>query len=108
MKHIFLIIILFLSFSITVLGQVDTCNYSISGEILDIDTSSDPLNYIDSDANGNAVAVGLSTNWTTSSIQLIGGSFRVRLQHQPDVKTASSGSNDGDTDFDLSFVLNIE
>tara|TARA_B110000046_G_C13015609_1_gene408550 strand:+ start:1345 stop:1962 length:618 start_codon:yes stop_codon:yes gene_type:complete len=71
-----------------------------------IDTESDPLNYNDSDANGNAV--GLSTNWTTPSTQLIGGNFRVRLQHQPDVKTASSGSNDGDTDFDLSFVLNIQ
>jgi hypothetical protein len=71
-----------------------------------IDTASDPLNYNDSDANGNSV--GLSTNWTTSSTLLTGGSFRVRLQHQPDIKTASSGSNDGDTDFDLSFVLNIE
>ena len=71
-----------------------------------IDNASDPLNYNDSDDNGNPV--GLSTNWTTSSTQLSGGTFRVRLQHQPDVKTATSGSNDGDTDFDLSFVLNIQ
>ena len=33
------------------------------------------------------------------------GTFTVRLQHQPDVKTATSGTNDGDTDFELQFVL---
>lgn len=71
-----------------------------------IDTSSDPLNYNDMDDNGNPV--GLSTNWTTSSTQLSGGSFTTRLQHQPDIKTATSGANDGDTDFELQFVLNIQ
>jgi hypothetical protein len=71
-----------------------------------IDTASDPLIYNDTDANGNSV--GLSTNWSTSSTQLTGGSFNVRLQHQPDVKSSTSGANDGDTDFDLSFVLNIQ
>jgi len=71
-----------------------------------IDNAADPINYNDSDANGNSV--GLSTNWTTPSTQLTGGNFTVRLQHQPDVKTASSGANDGDTDFELSFFLNIQ
>jgi hypothetical protein len=71
-----------------------------------IDTAADPINYNDQDENGNPV--GLSTTWTTSSTASSEGSFTVRLQHQPDVKTATSGSNDGDTDFALTFALNIE
>jgi len=71
-----------------------------------IDTASDPLNYSDEDENGNPV--GLVTSWTTPVTPSTGGMFRVRLQHQPDVKTATTGSMDGDTDFDLTFVLNVE
>jgi len=71
-----------------------------------IDNASDPINYNDSDANGNSV--GLSTNWSTEGSQVSSGTFTVRLQHQPDVKTASSGATDGDTDFELQFVLNIQ
>jgi hypothetical protein len=71
-----------------------------------IDAVSDPLVYNDVDENGNAV--GLSTSWTTPSSVLSGGIFTTRLQHQPDVKTSTSGANDGDTDFELSFVLNIQ
>lgn len=69
-------------------------------------TGTEAINYIDTDDNGNPV--GLFTSWTTSSTPLAEGMFRVRLQHQPDVKTSTSGVNDGDTDFDLTFVLNIE
>lgn len=71
-----------------------------------IDTASDLINYNDQDENGDPV--GLSTSWTTSSTTSAGGSFVVRLQHQPDVKTSTTGSNDGDTDFALTFVLNIQ
>jgi hypothetical protein len=71
-----------------------------------IDNGSDPLNYNDMDGNGNAI--GLSTTWTTSSSQLSGGSFTARLQHQPGVKTSTSGATDGDTDFELQFVLTIQ
>ena len=71
-----------------------------------IDAAADPINYNDADENGNPV--GLSSTWTTSSTASSGASFTVRLQHQPDVKTATSGSNDGDTDFELTFALNIE
>lgn len=70
------------------------------------DNASDPINYNDTDGNGNPV--GLSTSWTTSQEALSGGSFRVVLKHQPDIKSSSSGVNDGDSDFDLSFVLNIQ
>ena len=68
-----------------------------------LDSASDPINYNDSDGNGNPV--GLNTSWTTGSAST--GSFFVQLQHQPDVKTATSGSTDGDTDFELGFDLNI-
>jgi hypothetical protein len=71
-----------------------------------IDAAADPINYNDEDENGNPV--GLSSTWTTSSTASSGASFTVRLQHQPDVKTATSGSNDGDTDFELTFALTIQ
>ena len=71
-----------------------------------IDNSADPLNYNDVDGNGNPL--GLSTTWTTSSTQLSGGTFIVNLKHQPGVKTSTSSASDGDTDFNLSFVLNIQ
>tara|TARA_B100002052_G_scaffold123341_1_gene113407 strand:- start:825 stop:1427 length:603 start_codon:yes stop_codon:yes gene_type:complete len=68
-----------------------------------IDNASDPLVYNDTDGNGNPV--GLNTSWTTAGA--ITGTFTVQLQHQPDVKTATSGATDGDTDFALTFNLNI-
>ena len=69
------------------------------------DDASTGVNYNDMDENSNPV--GLSTEWTTGAAQS-GASFRVRLQHQPDIKTGTTGVNDGDTDFDLDFVLNIQ
>lgn len=71
-----------------------------------IDTASDAISYNDQDENGNPV--GLSTTWTTATTGLSGGAFTVRLKHQPDVKTSTSGANDGETDFNLPFVLNIQ
>ena len=69
-----------------------------------IDNASDAINYDDRDENGNPV--GLQTSWTTGPVG--SGTFTVRLQHQPDLKSATTGADDGDTDFDLTFVLNIE
>jgi len=71
-----------------------------------IDNAADPLNYNDFDDNSNPV--GLSTTWTTSASQLSGATFTARLQHQPAVKTATSGANDGETDFELSFFMSIQ
>ena len=71
-----------------------------------IDNASDPVNYTDKDSKGNPI--GLNSTWETSKTQLSNGSFKVRLQHQPDLKTSTSGANDGDTDFELDFVLNIK
>ena len=50
----------------------------------------------------------IGTLAATSTTPLTVGTFTVRLQHQPGVKTATSGANDGDTDFNLQFVLNIQ
>ena len=72
-----------------------------------IDKASDPLVYNDKDENN--YPVGLSTTWTTSASALAAGTFTVRLQHQPDgLKTATSGVEAGDADFNLTFVLNIQ
>ena len=68
--------------------------------------SADPINYKDKDGNQNNL--GLETEWTTPNTVTDGGKFRVILKHQPDIKTSSSDSEDGDTDFDLEFVLNID
>ncbi len=68
-----------------------------------IDNAADPVDYNDQDGNG--CALGLDTSWTTGDAQT--GTFRTRLQHQPDIKTCTTGANDGDTDFDLTFVLII-
>lgn len=70
-----------------------------------IDNASDPINYEDEDEDGNPV--GLETVWTTGAAST-GGEFTVRLQHQPDLKSATTGADDGDTDFELTFVLNVE
>lgn len=69
-----------------------------------IDTAADAVNYNDEDENG--LNVGLSTSWTTGAAAM--GTFRVRLQHQPDIKNAGTGANDGDTDFDVTFGLTIQ
>ncbi len=71
-----------------------------------IDTPSDPMVYLDMDDNGNPL--GLITSWTTRADALSGGSFTIRLQHQPDIKTATTGAEDGDTDVEVTFVLNIQ
>jgi len=70
-----------------------------------IDNASDPINYNDADGNGNPL--GLNTTWTAGD-PTTDASFTVQLQHQPDVKTSTSGSTDGDTDFELLFRLTIE
>ena len=60
------------------------------------------------DVDDNDRPVGLQTLWTTTASPKDGGEFRVVLKHQPGVKTDNSGFEDGDTDFDLPFVLIIQ
>ncbi|NJC26544.1 T9SS type A sorting domain-containing protein [Neolewinella antarctica] len=68
-----------------------------------IDNRADAVNYKDVDENG--FPVGLSTNWTTQA-SMGGGEFRVVLKHQPGIKSATSTTDDGGTDVDLTFTLN--
>ena len=75
-----------------------------------IDSASDPINYEDEDSeaqDGSGNPVGLETTWTAGSA-LSNGNFTVRLQHQPGEKTATSTATTGDSDFNLTFVLNIQ
>jgi len=70
-----------------------------------IDNRSDGVNYNDSDDNG--LPIGLRTSWS-SSLTVVSGKFRVMLKHQPDLKSQTSTSSDGETDLDIEFVINIQ
>lgn len=65
------------------------------------DQQDDPLNYEDEDDDGNPL--GLETRWTTGDATE--GTFRLLLKHQPDIKSATSGSEDGETDVDVEWNL---
>jgi hypothetical protein len=72
-----------------------------------IDTRADAVNYNDEDDNGNPV--GLNTNWTTVTAGgTATGTLRILLKHQPDLKSATSGSGDGETDVDLTFDVIVQ
>lgn len=67
--------------------------------------SSGQVNYVDEDDNG--LPIGLRTKWIAGESGS-SGSFRVLLKHQPDIKSESSGSSDGETDVDVTWQINIE
>ncbi|MEL6560152.1 MAG: hypothetical protein AAFQ94_18330 [Bacteroidota bacterium] len=69
-----------------------------------VDNRDDAVNYEDEDGGG--LPLGLETMWTTGDAA--SGSFRVILKHQPDIKSSTSTSNDGESDFDISWTLNIQ
>lgn len=62
------------------------------------------VNYEDQDDNN--LPLGLETTWTTSSATT-GKEFRILLKHQPNEKSATSTSDDGGTDLDLTFPISI-
>lgn len=70
-----------------------------------VDNRSDAINYNDEDENG--LAVGLSTTWTAGSHTESTGEFTVLLKHQPGIKSATSTSDDGGTDLNAVFPINI-
>lgn len=85
--------------------------YGFTDELFDqpegngnIDARADQVNYIDEDDNG--LPIGLISGWQTST----GGSgtLRIMLKHQEGQKTATSGSDIGVLDFDLTFNVTIE
>ncbi len=69
-----------------------------------IDNRTDQVNYIDEDING--LPLGLITGWQTGLAST--GDFRIVLKHQPGTKTTTSGIDQGSTDVDLTFPINIE
>ena len=62
--------------------------------------------YNDTDSNGNPI--GISTNWNTGTTASTTGNFTVTLKHQPDIKSASSTVNDGETDFEQIFSIELQ
>jgi len=71
-----------------------------------VDNRPDPVDYNDFDENN--LPVGLSTSWITEcGEETTTGTFRLILKHQPDVKTATSTVDDGGTDVDLTFAINV-
>ncbi|MDL5048529.1 hypothetical protein QQ054_21175 [Oscillatoria amoena NRMC-F 0135] len=63
------------------------------------------ITYLDEDDNGRPL--GLATSWTTADVTVSDQSFRVVLKHQPGTKSGTSTSLDGETDMDITFVLNV-
>lgn len=63
------------------------------------------MNYQDQDENRQPV--GLTTVWETSEAGSVSGEFRVILKHQPGIKSASSTSEDGESDLDLTFNITV-
>lgn len=69
-----------------------------------LDLREDDVNYDDEDVNN--LPIGLTTLWTTTDI-VSSGTFRIVLKHQPDLKSTSSSSADGETDLDVDFEVNV-
>ena len=63
------------------------------------------INYLDEDASG--LPIGIHTSWTTLNVVASFKTFRVVLKHQPEIKSSMSTSLDGESDLDISFVLNV-
>ncbi|PZR40923.1 MAG: hypothetical protein DI538_02830 [Azospira oryzae] len=70
-----------------------------------IDNRADAINYKDTDKNN--LPIGLTTEWMATSSTITAGNFRTVLKHQPELKSATSTFNDGETDLDITFTLNV-
>lgn len=69
-----------------------------------VDNKNDPVNYLDKDENN--LPLGLSTSWMAGPSGT-SKSFRVLLKHQPGIKSSASSSQDGESDLDVTFPLNV-
>jgi hypothetical protein len=67
-----------------------------------VDKRSDAVDYDDKDEND--LPLGLETSWTTIK-ETGNGTFQVILKHQPDLKSASTTSAEGEDDLDVTFDL---
>ncbi len=76
------------------------------GNIKENETStSGSINYSDADSSG--LPIGIITSWTTANSISSDKSFRIILKHQPELKSSTSSSLDGESDIDITFVLNV-
>jgi hypothetical protein len=71
----------------------------------------DAVNYEDDDDDPNdpndvAFPLGLETTWTTGDATT--GTFRVVLKHQPDIKSATSDSTNGESDVDITWEAEVQ
>jgi hypothetical protein len=56
----------------------------------------------------NGLPLGLSTTWTTADAKVSGSTFHVTLKHQPGLKSSTSTINDGETDLDVLFKIDLQ
>ena len=68
-----------------------------------LDFREDPVLYDDADDNG--LPLGLQTTWTTASQAT--GVLHIVLKHQPDLKNETSTSEEGESDLDVSFEIEV-
>uniref|UniRef100_UPI00404A709E hypothetical protein n=1 Tax=Fulvivirga sp. TaxID=1931237 RepID=UPI00404A709E len=71
-----------------------------------VDSRDGAVNYdaSENDADGNPL--GLTTVWQTAATAQ-SGKFRIILKHQPDIKSATSSAQDGESDIDLEFDITV-
>lgn len=69
-----------------------------------IDNRADVVNYLDEDDGG--LPLGILTDWTTANATAT-GTLRIVLKHQPGIKSATSTANDGESDLDVTFNVNV-
>lgn len=69
-----------------------------------IDNRTDVVNYLDEDEGG--LPLGILTDWTTVNAA-VNGTLRIVLKHQPGIKSATSTANDGESDLDVTFNVNV-
>ncbi len=71
-----------------------------------MDNRNDAINYKDKDVNNRPI--GLTTQWTATSTVITGtNTFHIVLKHQPELKSATSTFDEGETDLDLTFPLSV-
>lgn len=75
-----------------------------------IDARPDAVNYTSgtNSKDENGLPLGLTTTWTTADVAKSGATFHILLKHQPGLKTATSTSNEGETDLDITFQLAVQ
>ncbi len=74
-----------------------------------VDSRNDPVRYVGGTGSldGGNLPLGLTTTWLTTDLAVASANFRVLLKHQPALKSATSTSSDGESDLDVTFVLNV-